>query len=81
MEEAIAHMLSKKHEILALYETMPELSRLSRNRTLAYVKKFFAILEDEKKLKIQVLDRCRGRDRLEAMLAGEEPEHDSVAID
>ncbi|MDJ0748942.1 MAG: hypothetical protein QNJ11_05630 [Woeseiaceae bacterium] len=81
MQDAVAHMLSKKEEILALYETMPELSRLSRNRTLAYVKRFFAILEDEDKFRVQVLGRCRGRDRLEAILAGEEPEDDTVVID
>ncbi len=81
MTDAIAHVLSKKDEIVALYQTMPELSRLSRNRTVAYVKKFFAILEDEAKLKAQVLDRCRGRDRLEAMLAGEEPVHDLAVKD
>ncbi len=81
MQEAIAHMLSKKDEILALFETTPELSRLSRNRSVAYVKKYFAILEDDAKLKTQVLDRCRGQDRLDALLAGEEPEHDTVAID
>ena len=74
-------MLSKKDEILTLYETTPELSRLSRNRTVAYAKKFFAILEDEDKLQAQVLDRCRGRDRLDAMLAGEEPLHDTVVKD
>ncbi len=81
MRDAIERMLSKKEEIIALYEGMPELSRLSRNRTVAYVKKFFAILEDEDKLRVQVFDRCRGRDRLDAMLAGEEPEHDTVVID
>ena len=81
MADAVAHFLSKKEEILALYETLPELSRLSRNRTVAYVKKFFAILEDEDKFRVQILDRCRGRDRLDAMLAGEEPVHDTVVRD
>lgn len=81
MQETIAHFLSKKDEIVALYETMPELSRLSRNRTVNYVKQFFAILEDEDKLKAQVLDRCRGRDRLEAIMAGEEPVHDTRVRD
>ena len=81
MQDAIAQMLSKKDEILALYETLPELSRLSRNRSVAYVKKFFAILEDEDKLRVQVLDRCRGRDRLDAIEAGEEPIHDTVVRD
>ncbi len=81
MQDAVAHMLSKKEEIIALYEELPELSRLSRNRTLAYVKKFFDILEDEDKFRIQVLDRCRGRDRLDALLAGEELVDDTVVTD
>ena len=81
MEDAIAHMLSKKQEILSLYETTPELSRLSRNRTVAYAKKFFAILEDEEKLKVQVLDRCRGREKLEAMMAREGQLEDTAVKD
>lgn len=81
MQGAIEHMLSKKEEIIGLYEEMPELSRLSRNRTVAYVKKYFAILEDEDKLKAQVLDRCRGRDRLEALLAAEERNDDTAIRD
>jgi len=73
MDEAVARMLSKKAEIIALYEGHPELSRLSRNRNVNYIKKFFAMLENEASLKSEILDRCRGRDHLEAMLAGEEP--------
>ena len=46
MDEAVAHVLSKKEEILELYGSMSDLSRLSRNRTLSYLKKYFAILED-----------------------------------
>ena len=66
-----AQMLSKKVEILALYETHPELSRLSRSRTVSYVKRFFAILEDEIQFKQEILDRCRGADLLEEMMAEE----------
>lgn len=72
MDAAVAHMLSKKDEIIALYEEMPELSRLSRNRSLGYVNNYFAILEDEAKFKTQVLDRCRGREQLEELMAAEE---------
>ena len=71
MDEAVAHILSKKKEILDLYANTSELSRMTRNRTLNYVKSYFAILEDEAKLKKQVLDRCRGREQLDAMLATE----------
>jgi hypothetical protein len=72
MDQTIAHLLSKKQEIIDLFRNQPELSRLSRNRNVAYIRKFYAILEDEAALQEQVLDRCRGRDRLEAMMAPEE---------
>ena len=81
MEQAVAHVLSKKAEILELFESTEELSRLSRNRSLAYLKKYFAILENEAELQEQVLDRCRGRERLEAMLAEEEGAAESPARD
>ena len=72
MEAAVARVLSKKDEIVALYAKHPELSRLSRNRNVAFVEKFFAILEDEAQLKEQILDRCRGSKRLEEMMAEDE---------
>lgn len=68
MNEAVTHILSKKKEIIALYEKAPELSRLTRSRTVSYVRKFFAILEDKADFKEQVLDRCRGRELLDASL-------------
>lgn len=71
MDETIAHILSKKAEIMELYREIPELSRLSRSRTLGYLGKYFGVLEDKAKLKVQVLDRCRGREQLEEMLAEE----------
>jgi hypothetical protein len=72
MATAVARMLSKKDEIIALYGKHPELSRLSRNRNVAYVRKFFAILENEAQFKEQILDRCRGSKLLEEMMAAEE---------
>ena len=71
MEEAIAHVLSKKQEILELFRNQEELSRNSRNLNLRYLGKYFAMLEDPVTLQDQVLDRCRGRERLEEMLNGE----------
>jgi hypothetical protein len=71
MDATIAHMLSKKQEIIDLFRNQPELSRLSRSRNINYIRKFFAILEDEQLLQEKVLDRCRGRDRLESMTTPE----------
>ena len=68
MEAAVERMLSKKDEIIALYERHPDLSRLSRNRNVAFVKKFFAMLQNEAQFKEQVLDRCRGAQRLAEMM-------------
>ena len=78
MDAAVAQMLAKKDEIIALFEGHKELSRLSRNRNVAYVKKFFAILEDQTAFKEQILDRCRGARLLEEMVAGE---GDAEAVD
>ena len=69
MDATIAHLLSKKQEVIDLFRNQRELSRLSRTRNINYIRKFYAILEDENALKEQVLDRCRGRDRLESMMA------------
>lgn len=71
LDAAIARMLSKKEEILDLFQKVPELSRLSRNRNFRYVREFFEILEDESRLQEQILDRCRGRARLDAMMEAE----------
>jgi hypothetical protein len=71
MDAAVDQMLSKKAEILALFTELKELSRLSRNRNLSYVKKFFAILENEALFEELVLDRCRGQELLEEMMTGQ----------
>ena len=71
MDAAVAHMLEKKAEVLALFEDQPELTRQSRNRNLTYIKQFYAILEDEKLFQELILDRCRGRNLLEEMMAEE----------
>jgi hypothetical protein len=71
MDAAVARFLEKKQDILELFTNTPELSRISRNRNVTYIKNFYAILEDPKLFREQVLDRCRGRDRLEAMTSTE----------
>lgn len=71
LEDAVAHVLSKKAEIFELYESLPELSRKSRHRSIEFLESYFSILEDEAKLQKLVRDRCRGREQLEEMLAEE----------
>ena len=65
--DAVKRVREKKEEILGLFD-LPELSRVSRNRNLTYIKNFYAILEDDALFKEQILDRCRGGDRLEQMI-------------
>lgn len=71
LDAAIAHVLSKRDEIVALFENTEELSRLSRGRTSSYLRSYFEILEDDKKFEKYVLGRCRGMDHLEELLAKE----------
>jgi hypothetical protein len=79
LDAAVARMFEKKEEILALYKTQPDLSRLSRNRNLSYIKQFYAILEDEALFKELVLDRCRGSNLLEEMMAEEAEKAEKAA--
>lgn len=65
--DVVAHFLAKKEEIFALFDNTPELSRISRNRNVNFIKKFYAVLEDPVLFKELVLDRCRGRNLLEEM--------------
>jgi len=71
LDAAIAHIQSKREEITALFAETEELSRLSRNRTSVYLKGFFELLEDEKKLDKEIIGRCRGMDHLDDLLAVE----------
>ena len=71
LDEAVAHILSKREEIMALFDETEELSRLSRARTGSYMRNYFDLLVDEKKLEQQVVGRCRGLERLEEMNAEE----------
>jgi len=73
LDSAVAHILSKREEIMALFDETEELSRLSRNRTSNYLKKYFDLLEDEEDLAKQVVGRCRGMDYLEELMAQERP--------
>jgi hypothetical protein len=70
-DAAIAHILSKREEITALFDETEELSRLSRNRTSMYMKRFFELLEDDEKLDKEVVGRCRGTEQLEYLMAEE----------
>jgi len=73
LDAAIAHILSKRGEIMALFTETEELSRLSRKRTSNYMEKYFELLEDEEELAEQIVGRCRGMEHLEELMAQERP--------
>lgn len=73
LDAAAAHILSKREEIMALFDGTEELSRLSRTRTSSYMTKYFDLLEDEKQFSKKIVDRCRGLDHLEELMAEEQP--------
>ncbi len=68
LESAIAHVQSKRGEIMALFENFPELSQNDRRAAARYVGVFFDILDNPARLKRLVLGRCRGKDLLEQMM-------------
>lgn len=69
LESTIRHLQSKREEILDLYRRSEELSGLRKSRTLAYLQQFFDILDSESKTREQIIDRCRGQQRLDTMKA------------
>jgi len=77
MAKTVDHFRAKREQILGLFRDNEELSRLRRARTLAYLEEFFDTLDDEDRFREQILDRCRGQDRLDAMLA--DPVKDSTS--
>ncbi|MBU2677049.1 MAG: hypothetical protein KJP16_08180 [Gammaproteobacteria bacterium] len=69
LEDSIAHVQSKRQEILALYENTKELEPRTKKNTLAFIRDFFEILDDPKKRKKEIFDRCRGQEYLDEMLS------------
>ena len=68
MQEAIAHVLSKRQEILDLYANTKELEPKRKKRTLDFIEDYFELLTDEKRLNAEIYFRCRGKEELEEML-------------
>ncbi|MEQ8691417.1 MAG: hypothetical protein RIC89_11345 [Pseudomonadales bacterium] len=55
-QQFIAH----KDEVLSLVENFDEIPGLNRKKTLGFVSKFYATLEDDKSFERRILKRCRG---------------------
>jgi hypothetical protein len=60
-QATIAAFLDKRNEITALYENQPGLSTGSRKSALRYYDHFYNTIQDEKKLKRAILDKCRSK--------------------
>jgi hypothetical protein len=67
LSDTLAHIRSKRDEIIALYATSNELNVKTKKKTLKYVEEFFKILDSPKRVKREIIGRCRGQDHLDAM--------------
>jgi hypothetical protein len=74
LDEAIAHALSKREEIIALFENTKELDPKVREKALDLVGRFYDVLNTPKKRNREVERRCRGADLLKSILESEIPE-------
>jgi hypothetical protein len=68
LDEAIAHVQSKREEIFALFENSAELSPSGKRFAESYIAGFFDILDKPKRLQKEVYERCRGKHLLDAMM-------------
>ena len=50
----------KKPEIMALFENDANLSSSSRKRAISYLEDFYEVLDDSKRFKREITDKCRG---------------------
>lgn len=69
LEDAIAIVQSKREEIIALFANTKELEPKRKKKTIKYIEEYFEILDDPKKLKKEVIDRCRGQEELDELLS------------
>ena len=72
LEEAIAHVLSKREEILSLFANTKELEARTKKRNLKWLEDYFEILSSPKRLEKEVFGRCRGEEELAEMLEKQE---------
>lgn len=67
LNNAIAHMRSKRDEIIALYVNSIELEEKTKAKTLDFINRFFAIIDSPKRIERELFGRCRGQQLLDAM--------------
>ncbi len=59
-DAAIARLQAKRDDIVALYRNSADLDERYRDKTLDYIDRFYAILDDPQRVEKEILDRCRG---------------------
>lgn len=72
LEDAVAHVRSKREEILSLFANSKELEARRKKKTLKWLEDYFEILDSPKRLKKEVYGRCRGEEELAEMLENQE---------
>jgi len=60
LPQAVERFQNKKPEILALFENDPNLSDRNRVDTLKYIEGFYKVIDDPKRFKKNITDKCRG---------------------
>ncbi|NIL92983.1 MAG: hypothetical protein GTO71_00740 [Woeseiaceae bacterium] len=60
IDAAIAHIQSKRDEILALYANTLELDDGLRKKTIKYIEEFFEIIDNPESVEKEIVGRCRG---------------------
>jgi len=68
LEAAIEHVASRRDAIYGLIDSLDELDDGGRRAATFYFDSFFRLIDSPKRVKREILYRCRGRHILEAML-------------
>lgn len=69
LDDAIAHVQSKREEIMALFTNTKELEPRTKKKTLKYIEDYFEILDNPEKRQKEVFGRCRGQKELDKMMS------------
>ena len=61
LPQTVERFNEKKTDILALFKTNTHLTDKNRERAIAYIEGFYEIVNDPKRFKKEITDKCRGR--------------------
>ena len=60
MPQAVERFQEKKSAILALFTNMPHMTNKNRSSSIRYINDFYEVLDDPKRFKREITDKCRG---------------------